>query len=268
MTPRDSFHAAVREGLAPIVDFVFPPRCPGCGDRIGEQGGLCLACWEALVVPVEQGCGHGEELLPEGPRNLVCPACRPWQPRYGGVFAATAYDGVSRTLVLALKHGGRVSLAPMMARMMARHCPPVTAGLQRVFVPVPLHRWRLWRRGYNQAALLARELARLQGGKIATDALVRQRATAPLGGLGRAERARMLAGAIAAVPRRYRHLKGCDVVLVDDVVTSGATSNACVQALIAAGAARVTVACFARVADEDHFAKTEAPGTVTIPGAA
>jgi predicted amidophosphoribosyltransferase len=115
-----------------------------------------------------------------------------------------------------------------------------------LLVPVPLHRWRLWRRGFNQAVLLAREISKAQGMELSVDALVRTRATPTLGGLGSRARAKALTGAIAVNPAQAERLKGAKVMLVDDVLTSGA----CVSALKRAGAAKVAIACFARVLDE------------------
>jgi predicted amidophosphoribosyltransferase len=117
-------------------------------------------------------------------------------------------------------------------------------------VPVPLHRWRLGRRGFNQAALLAREIAAIRHMGLEVDALLRTKATPTLGGLGSKARERALSGAIAVNPRRAEWLKGANIMLVDDVLTSGATSHACVRALKRAGAQRVAIACFARVLDE------------------
>jgi predicted amidophosphoribosyltransferase len=108
----------------------------------------------------------------------------------------------------------------------------------------------LWRRGFNQSALLAREIARSAGAELVVDGLVRRKATPVLGGLGRKARARALSGAIASNPKRAARLKGARIVLVDDVMTSGATTNACVSALKRAGARKVIVACFARVLEE------------------
>ena len=119
-----------------------------------------------------------------------------------------------------------------------------------LIVPVPLHPLRLWRRGFNQSALLAREIARLRGATLLVDGLMRRKRTPVLGGLGKAARARALSGAIAVRPGCRPALKSASVVLVDDVMTSGATSDACVGALRRAGAAKVVVACFARVLDE------------------
>jgi ComF family protein len=136
----------------------------------------------------------------------------------------------------------------MLARLMAARLPPLEGNW--LVVPVPLHPFRLWRRGFNQSALLAREIARLRGARLRVDGLVRRKRTPVLGGLGKAARARALAGAIAVRPRRRAEFEGASVILVDDVMTSGATSDACVGALKRAGAEKVVVACFARVLDE------------------
>jgi ComF family protein len=136
----------------------------------------------------------------------------------------------------------------MLARMIAARLPELDGNW--LVVPVPLHPWRLWRRGFNQSALLTREIARLRGKEVLVDALVRKKPTPTLGGLGRTARTRALSGAIAVNPRQAGKLRGANVVLVDDVMTSGATSDACVRALKRAGAQRVIVACFARVLDE------------------
>jgi ComF family protein len=125
---------------------------------------------------------------------------------------------------------------------------PTNDGEPRLLIPVPLHRLRLWERGFNQAALIARELEKNGCGELLVDGLVRTKRTPSLGGMGARKRSKVLSGAIAA-PRAQR-IAGRHVVLVDDVLTSGATSTACVKALKAAGAKSVTIACFARVLDE------------------
>lgn len=169
------------------------------------------------------------------------------------VYAATYYNDMSRRLVLAYKHGRRIALARLMARLIAARLPGMPSDAQLpVLVPVPLHRWRLWRRGFNQAALLAQELERLGKGEVLVDALVRHRRTPNLGGLGRAAREKALAGAIRLNPARAAHLEGRDVVLVDDVLTSGATSGACIAASAKARPASLALACFARV-EQGHL---------------
>ncbi len=234
--------------LSPLIDLVFPPRCPLCGAAITAQTGLCQTCWSELVIPGEPACTLCSRPFAENiPEGATCAPCMANPPRHDGIAAATLYNDTSRRLVLALKHGNRISLAPMMAGLIAPRVHFI--GPDWVIVPVPLHRWRLWKRGYNQAAELGRELSRRTGARLAVDALVRRKRTPSLGGLGQKARKRVLTGAITA-NGRCQALKGARVVLVDDVLTSGATSDACVSALKRAGAEKVVVACFARVIDE------------------
>jgi ComF family protein len=235
--------------FAPLVDLIYPPRCPACGEGIAVQEGLCAPCWGGLVIPGEPACALCQRSFSiDQPAGSVCAPCVASPPRHEGIAAGTIYNEVSRKLVLAFKHGRRIALAPMLARMTAARLPDLEGDW--LVVPVPLHRWRLWRRGFNQSALLAKEIARLRGQQLLLDALIRKRATPPLGGLGRAARARQLSGAIAVNPSQAPLLRGASVVLVDDVMTSGATTGACVSVLKRAGAARVIITCFARVADE------------------
>jgi ComF family protein len=243
--------------LSPLIDLVFPPRCPLCGTGIAAQTGLCVVCWATLVIPGDPACTLCSRPFAEAmPEGSVCAPCLADPPRHAGIAAATLYNDTSRALVLALKHGNRLGLAPMMAGLMAARLAGVDADW--VLVPVPLHRWRLWRRGYNQAAELARELARRTGARLCVDALERRKPTPSLGGLGRAARKRVLSGAIALRKGRAADVRGANVVLVDDVLTSGATTNACVSVLRRAGASQVTIACFARVLDEALPKKAEA----------
>lgn len=236
--------------LSPIVDAVLPPRCPLCGDGIGAQTGLCGSCWAELVIPGEPACAlcqrpFGEDEVGEG---STCAPCLAKAPAHDGIAAATLYNDASRQLVLALKHGNRIALAPMMAHQIAARLPVLQPGT--LIVPVPLHRARLWMRGYNQAAILGQELARLTKMRLVVDGLLRTKATPFLGHLDRRARSRALSGAIGVNPQRHDVIKGANVILIDDVLTSGATSNACVAALKRRGAATVVIACYARVLDE------------------
>lgn len=260
--------AAVRDGLAPLIDLVYPPRCPLCGAAIGAQTGLCSDCWGELRIPGEPACARCQR--PFGSAHVeagaICAPCLARPPRHDGIAAGTLYGEGSRKLVLAFKHGRRIALAPMLARLMGARLPPLEG--EWLVVPVPLHRWRLWSRGYNQAALLAGEIARMTGQTLVVDALVRNKRTPKLGGLGRKARARMLAGALALNPKTASSIRGARIILVDDVLTSGATSDTCVRVLKRAGATKVVVACFARVLEESdgETPETETPGALT-PGA-
>ena len=236
--------------LAPIVDLVFPPRCPLCGAGLAAQTGLCAACWGGLAVPGQPCCAACQRPLDRHTaEGSICVPCLAHPPRHDGIAAGTLYNDTSRRLILALKHGHRIALAPLLARLIAAQLP-AQIGPGWLIVPVPLHHWRLWSRGFNQSALLARELAIDSGAQLLVDGLIRTKRTPPLGGLGRAARARALSGAIKLNPQRATRLHGAQVLLIDDVLTSGATSNACVSVLKRAGAQEVVVGCFARVLDE------------------
>ena len=235
--------------LAPVVDLVFPPRCPLCGEGLSAQTGLCGTCWNELAIPGDPSCTSCGRPFGDGILDCaVCAVCLANPPRHDGIAAATLYNDASRKLVLSFKHGNRIALAPMMARLIAAKL--ALEGEEWLIVPVPLHRWRLWRRGFNQAAVLGKELSKLTGAPVLVDGLVRRKPTPTLGGLGASARRRTLAGAIAVNPVRMDRLRGVRVLLVDDVLTSGATTDACVSVLKRAKVSEVRIACFARVLDE------------------
>ena len=235
--------------LAPVVDFVFPPRCPICGEGVTTHGGLCVECWGTLTIPGKPACEFcGIPFSGDDFESRACGPCQVSRPMHDGVIAATVYNETSRKLVLALKHGGRIALGPMMARLIAARIDIDIQGW--LAVPVPLHRWRLWRRGFNQAAILARETARLKGATLCVDGLIRSRHTPSLGGLGATARSHALEGAMRINDNHRSLIAGAKVLLIDDVLTSGATSDRCVSILKQAGAEKVVIACFARVLDE------------------
>lgn len=231
--------------LQPLLDLVLPPRCPACRIIVTEDRRFCLACWQQLqfiTAPLCARCGTPFE-HDLGPA-AECAPCLADPPRFTAARAALVYGGPARAVLLALKHGDRLHLAPVMAGHMARAAPD-WLGPDAVLVPVPLHWRRLWRRGFNQSALLAQEIARQTGARLAIDALQRVRPTATSQGLGRAARARNVRGAFKI--RDRNPISGSNVVLVDDVLTTGATAEACARLLRRAGAARVDVLTFARV---------------------
>jgi ComF family protein len=266
------------KAVAPLVNLIYPPRCPLCGAALASHGGLCIDCWGQLVVPGEPACARCQRPLPDRSAQQgaeaalaqaeaargewICAPCLRDPPRHDGIAAATLYTDVSRRLVLGLKYARRIGLADLMVRLMRARLPDL-AG-EWVLVPVPLHRWRLWRRGFNQSALLAQGLARATGHTVLVDGLRRTRATPPLGHLGRKQRAALLQGVIRANPACSNRLKGAQVLLVDDVMTSGATTDACLTALRRAGVRTVRIACFARVVD-DTQALGRVPDETTAP---
>ena len=226
------------------LDLTLPPRCPACGLVTMADHLFCVACWgklDFLNGPACAACGAPFVLDPGAPAH--CGACLVDPPEIDGMRAAVAYGEIARTLALRLKYGGRPGLATTLARQMRRLMDNEGALL----APVPLHRWRLWRRGYNQAALIGRAIARETGQIFIPDLLVRTRATPMLRGLGPAERKKTVRGAFRIAPRHIGAVQGRDVILIDDVYTTGATSNACAAALKRAGAASVRVCCWARV---------------------
>lgn len=236
--------ARVLAGLA--LDVVLPPRCLACGVIVQQPGTLCARCWRELTFvaePMCARCGFPFEIAPAG--EPLCGACIARPPRFAHARAPLAYDAGSRGLVTAFKHADRTDAARAFAAWMVR----MTADLPRpgAVVPVPLHRRRLRRRRYNQAALLARELSGRLGVPAVPDALVRARDTASQGDLSPAARRRNVAGAFAAHPKRVDHLRGQRVLLVDDVFTTGATVEACARVLERAGAEGVDVVTLARV---------------------
>lgn len=268
-------NATLKEGLRPIVDLVYPPRCVSCGGAIAAQGAMCAECWGELEIPGEPACKTCQRPLgsASAARSATCYECAAEPPRHSGIIAATLYNDASRKLILTFKHGGKIALAPLLARLMAARIEPATSD-QPLLVPVPLHRWRIWTRGFNQSALLARQIAGLGKGELLIDGLVRRKRTPSLGGLGKDAREQALAGAIAVRVSRAALVKGRHIILVDDVLTSGATSNACITALLDSGAASVRIACFARVVDgrgmgagKQRSPKNETPEAVTAPGA-
>lgn len=235
--------------LSPLVDLVLPPRCPGCGVLVEDDLQFCSDCWNALRFISDPSCRSCGKPFSEGrDADLVCAECLADPPLHDGIKAAVLYDDLSRSIVLKLKHGGKIGLARLVARHLQRHLPEDKGGL--VLVPVPLHRWRLWRRGFNQSILIARELARPHGLPVETDVLRRIRATPPLKGMTRKQRGLAVRGVFDIPKDRRDRIRDRHVLLIDDVYTTGATSRACVRLLKQAGAASVTIFCWARVLRE------------------
>jgi ComF family protein len=213
------------------------------------QAGLCARCWSRLTFIDAPRCAVSGVPFPYGAEgdDLVSPAALRSPPLYTCARGAVIYDDQSRLLVHALKYHDRHEAALPMARLMAVAGRDVIAASD-MLMPVPLHRWRLWRRRYNQAALLANRIARLVAKPCHYQGLVRIRATASQVGLDAKRRAGNVRGAFALMSTLKPELSGRRVLLIDDVLTTGATSNACAEALLKDGAAAVNVLVFALAA--------------------
>lgn len=231
-----------------LLRLIYPDQCVLCDELVEEGGGLCGRCWSGVPFILGLTCDLcGAPLPGEGDGVAVhCDDCmsiaRPWEAGR----AALVYRDQARRLVLALKHGDRLDLvAPASAWLERAARPLLRAG--QVIVPVPGHWWRTLRRRYNQAALLAQALGRSTGQPVAVQALRRIRATETQDGKDVTGRFANLSGAIQPHPRHSACLRGADVLLVDDVMTSGATLAAAAEAAHGAGARSVRVVVLARV---------------------
>ena len=235
--------------LQAIVDFALPPRCPSCGLITAGSNQFCVDCWQQLNFLSQPACATCDLPLPyAAEEEAQCAECLAQPPRHSGIKAVAAYGYISREIALKLKHGGKIGLAKLVAGLLRRYAQAVPHDA--ILVPVPLHWTRLWRRRYNQSALIAQHLSRISGLEHSPDALLRTRRTKALGGLSARERASMVKGAFAINRRQQPRIAGKPIILVDDVYTSGATTDACVATLLKAGAASVTIFCWARVLPE------------------
>ena len=231
-----------------VIRAIYPPQCVSCGDLTDSAHGLCGPCRRDAHFIGDTVCNSCGVPLP-GERDgddLQCDDCmriaRPWDRGR----AALVYSGTGRRLVLGLKHGDRTDLARPAAEWMARKAKPLLRD-DTVLVPVPLHRFRLARRRYNQAALLGQALAKVLNVPVCPDALLRPIQTTPLEGHSRDARFIALADAIIPNPKRADQIAGKSVLLVDDVMTSGATLAVSAEAARMAGAKNVSIVTLARV---------------------
>lgn len=236
--------------LQTALRLVYPPRCVSCGDLVESDFGLCGACWRDTPFIEGLACdtcgvplpGHSDEVE-------HCDDCmtiaRPWSRGR----AALVYKDTGRKLVLALKHGDRHDIVRPAGAWLARAARPILEE-SMLIAPIPLHRMRFLKRRFNQSALLATELAKITGLPYCPDLLLRGKHTASLEGKGADERFATLSGAITAHPKRRHRLSGRHILLVDDVMTSGATMAAAAEACLSAGASDVSALSLARVAKD------------------
>ncbi|VAW03195.1 Competence protein F homolog, phosphoribosyltransferase domain; protein YhgH required for utilization of DNA as sole source of carbon and energy [hydrothermal vent metagenome] len=240
-------------GIQTALHLIYPPRCTICGDQVESDFGLCGPCWRDtpfISGLVCEACGvplPGEE---DADQVVHCDDClkiaRPWTRGR----AALLYRDNGRRLVLALKHGDRHDVVRPAAMWMAQAARVLLVD-NMLIAPVPLHWIRMLRRRYNQAALLAEGVANETGLAWCPDLLTRPRRTKSLEGMGLDARFKTLEGAVTAHPKRRHRMAGRHVLLIDDVMTSGATFSAAAQACFASGAKDVSILALARVAKDD-----------------
>jgi ComF family protein len=238
--------AALRAAAGLAVDVALPPLCAACRDPVGGEG-LCAGCWSKLSFIAPPYCERLGIPFPYDPGpGVISMEAIADPPTYERARAAVRFDDVARALVHALKYGDRLDLAPMMGRWMEMAGRGLTAEADAL-VPVPLHWRRQWARRFNQSALLAEVVSKTSDVPVAYAALKRVKATPQQVGLSQSERAANVQGAFRVPEDGKAAVAGRRLILVDDVLTSGATVDACAKALRRAGAAHVDVLVFARV---------------------
>lgn len=239
------------QALRKAMKLVYPSQCLLCNESVDSDNGLCGPCWRETPIISGLCCDSCGTPLPGEDQGQVehCDDCltlaRPWSQGR----AALLYKDNARRLVLALKHGDRHDIVTLAATWMALRAAPLLQD-DTIFVPVPLHWSRMIKRRFNQAALLANAVARAVNCDACPDALVRRKQTPSLDGMGADQRFLTLQSAIEPHPKRHASLTGKSVILVDDVMTSGATFSACAQSCFSAGAKDVSVLALARVTKE------------------
>jgi ComF family protein len=238
-----------RAAAMPILDMALPPLCPACRDVLAQQGGVCAGCWAKLSFIAPPYCERlGIPFVYDPGPGILSMEAIANPPAYGRARAAVRYDDVARTLIHAFKYSDRLDLAPMIGGWMLQAGRQLL-GEADAIVPVPLHWRRLWTRRFNQSATLARAISEASSVPLLPTALERTRATPQQVGLSKSERATNVQGAFRVSPDVKAQIHGKRLVLVDDVLTSGATLDHCTRALLRSGATNVDVLVFARVVD-------------------
>ena len=236
--------------------MILPPRCPFTGEIVDTQGTVSAQVWGGLSFitdPFCYACGFPFEFaVPKGSSENLCAGCLVDRPEFHKARAALVYNDASRDFILGFKHGDQTQAVVAMAPWL-RNAGAELWKKTDIIVPVPLHRWRLLRRRYNQAALMGHAIAKESGKKFVPDGMIRTRATQTQGHLNASARKKNVKSAFGIHPKRMGHIRGKNVLLIDDVYTTGSTVRECTKALLQAGAAEVSVLTLARVVKAGRF---------------
>jgi ComF family protein len=237
----------LKRATTAVLDFALPHRCISCGEIVINDAGFCSVCWPKLAFMAGPACSQCalpfDVPAPEGTR---CGACLAAAPNWSRASAIWYFEGPARDAVLALKYRDRTEITRHLVPLLMRAGEKLLDA-PCVIIPVPLHRWRMARRTFNQSALLATSLAKRSGNSVNLSALERHKSTTPQQGLDRASRLENVKSAFRLNPNYAHSIKGQIIILIDDVYTTGATLNACAKVLLRGGALDVRILTLARV---------------------
>lgn len=232
-----------------LLDFLIPPHCVSCHGSMESDQGLCGACWRQIHFisnPYCHTCGLPLPFGDDNPTTMLCGPCTLEPPPYDLGRSCVAYDAHSKDLILRFKHGDHTSLTPFFVKWLEQTGKEIMVDVKFI-LPVPLHWTRLLKRRYNQAALLSKGLSHKTGIPYLPTTLKRIRATPPQGHLSKEERQKNVENSFSVSDKGANILEGQQVLLIDDVLTSGATIHACTKVLKNAGVTKVSVLTLARV---------------------
>lgn len=238
-----------------LIDAILPPRCAFTGNLVDSQGMIASEAWAGLrfiSFPYCYDCGAPFEFAPIAGADMKCAGCLSDPPEFSRARSALAYDDASRSFILGFKHGDQTHSVVTMVPWLKAAGADLWESAD-IIVPVPLHRWRLLRRRYNQAALMGGVMAKAAGKPMIADALLRTRSTPSQGHLKPDERRKNVSKAFVVNPKRAGKIAGKTIILIDDVYTTGATVRECAKALLASGAKEVFVLTLARVIKSSRF---------------
>ncbi len=236
----------IKPAINKLLDIIYPPRCIACGDNVHENGTICAKCWGEINFisdPQCQICGFPFDFKVEG--NPICAGCIDEKPKFSKARAVFLYDDASRRMITSFKYNDRIENRVAYARWMARVGAEMLADADYI-IPVPIHFAKLLLRKYNQAGLLALEIAKISGNKVLVNALIRKKYTRKQAGLNRRLRFENISGAFKINQKYAAILKDKKILLVDDVITTGATADECAKILLKAKVAKVEVLALAK----------------------